>query len=72
MTKTIKKAAEAPLLRIRLVRSPVGYPPVQRATVRGLGLRKIGAEVVRPNSPEIRGMVTSIAHLVNVEASEEA
>jgi large subunit ribosomal protein L30 len=69
--RTVRAPEGAPFVRIRLVRSLIGYPPVQRATARGLGLRKIDSEVVRPNTPEVRGMIDKISHLLKVEASEE-
>jgi large subunit ribosomal protein L30 len=56
-----------PQLRITLVRSLIGYPDNQRLTARGLGLRKISSSVVRPDNPEIRGMINKIIHLVKVE-----
>ncbi len=64
-------AVPANKLRIRLVRSLIGYPQNQRIVARGLGLRKINSEVVRPDSPEIRGMVNKITHVLKVEAIEE-
>ncbi len=69
--KTVRAPEGAPFLKVRLVRSLIGYPPIQHATARGLGLRKIGSEVVRPNTPEVRGMIDKISHLLKVEASEE-
>ncbi len=68
-----KKTAAVPAkkLRIRLVRSLIGYPKTQRLVSRGLGLRKVNSEVVRPDSPEIRGMIRKITHLLKVEAIEE-
>lgn len=57
-------------LRIKLVRSLVGYPQTQRQTAKGLGLRKINSEVLRPNTPAIQGMVRKITHLVQVEVVE--
>ena len=68
-----KKTAVGPAkkLRIRLVRSLIGYPETQRLVARGLGLRKVNSEVVRPDSPEIRGMIRKITHLLKVEAIEE-
>jgi len=70
-----KPAAKTPAgnrrLRIRLVRSLVAYPKNQQAVVRGLGLRKIGSEVVRPETPEVVGMVRKISHLLSVEPVEE-
>jgi large subunit ribosomal protein L30 len=58
-------------LRIRLVRSLIAYPKEQQAVVRGLGLRKIGSEVIRPETPEIAGMVRKVSHLLKVEPVEE-
>jgi len=54
-------------LRIKLVRSLVGRPQKQREVVRGLGLRRINSEVTIKDCPEVRGMVTKVSHLVNVE-----
>ncbi|MGB7295526.1 MAG: 50S ribosomal protein L30 [Candidatus Aminicenantales bacterium] len=57
--------------RITLVRSLIGYPRRQRETAKGLGLRKINSQVVRPDNPEIRGMIDKISHLVKVEVEEK-
>lgn len=54
-------------LRIKLVRSLIGYPQNQREVARGLGLRKLNSTVVRRDNPEIWGMIKKIPHLVNVE-----
>jgi large subunit ribosomal protein L30 len=54
-------------IRIRLVRSIIGCLPKQRATVRSLGLRKIGSSVVQEASPSIMGMLKAVSHLVSVE-----
>jgi large subunit ribosomal protein L30 len=55
------------VLRITLVRSTIGRPADQGRTVASLGLRKLNATVERPDNPSIRGMVTKIRHLVQVE-----
>ena len=55
------------VLRITLVRSTIGRPGDQERTVASLGLRKLNATVERPDNPSIRGMVTKIRHLVQVE-----
>ncbi len=55
------------ILRITLVRSTIGRPADQGRTVASLGLRKLNATVERPDNPSIRGMVTKIRHLVEVE-----
>jgi large subunit ribosomal protein L30 len=54
-------------IKITLKRSPVGRLPKQLAIVRGLGLRHRHQTVVRPNTPEIRGMIKKVIHLVEVE-----
>jgi len=58
------------MLRITQVRSVIGGTDAQRATVRSLGLRRIRHSVVRPDSPDVRGMVRRVAHLVSVEAAD--
>ena len=54
-------------IKIRLVRSTIGALPKQRATVRSLGLRKIGSSTVQEDTPVIKGMVRVVSHLVSVE-----
>jgi large subunit ribosomal protein L30 len=68
-TNKAKTGAAAPgrTVRIRLIRSLIGYPREQREVARGLGLRKLRSEVVRPDTPQIRGMIRKIVHLVDVE-----
>lgn len=60
-----------PELRITLVRSLIGYPLRQRETARGLGLRKLNSQVIRPDRPEVRGMIARVSHLVKVEVVEK-
>ena len=60
-------AKEGKLLRITLVRSPIGYPQRQKRTVRALGLRRMHQTVEHPDNPAIRGMLASIPHLLQVE-----
>ncbi len=57
----------AKILRITLVRSPIGYSIRQKQTVRALGLRKLQQVVERPDNPAVRGMVNKISHLLRVE-----
>jgi large subunit ribosomal protein L30 len=57
-------------LKIRLKRSVIGVLPKQRATVRSLGLRKIGSLAEQEDNPVIRGMVKVVSHLVTVEEIE--
>jgi large subunit ribosomal protein L30 len=55
-------------LRIKWVRSFVGCPRGMRATIRGLGFRRMNQVVERPDTPTIRGMIHKVHHLVEVEA----
>jgi len=54
-------------LRITLVKSPIGYSRRQKGTVRALGLRRLNQSVVQEDNSVIRGMVTKVNHLVEVE-----
>ena len=54
-------------IKITLVRSVAGTLPVQRRTVKVLGLGKINSSVVREDNPVTRGMVRTVQHLVKVE-----
>lgn len=57
-------------LRITQIKSKIGFPEDQRATLRSLGLRKIRQQVIRPDNPAVRGMVHKIRHLITVEELE--
>jgi len=59
-------------IKIRLVRSTIGSLPQHRATVRSLGLKKIGSTVVQEDTPAIKGMVRAVSHLVAVENADSA
>ncbi len=53
-------------VKIQLVRSPIGTKESHRATVRGLGLRKIRSVSELVDTPEVRGMINKISYLVRV------
>ncbi len=57
-------------LKVTQVRSAIGRPPKQRATLKGLGLGRPGKSRVLKDTPEVRGMVRKVAHLVKVEPVE--
>jgi large subunit ribosomal protein L30 len=68
----VKKKTEYTKLRIKLVRSLIGRTETQRATVKGLGLRKINDEVIRENRPEIMGMIHKVGFMLDIkEASHD-
>lgn len=53
-------------LEVTLVRSSIGTDENQRATLRGLGLRKIGKSRRLENTPSVRGMIKNVLHLIEV------
>lgn len=53
-------------VHIKLVRSTIGYPKNQKLTAKALGLTKLQKTVVKPDNHHIRGMIKTIAHLVEV------
>jgi large subunit ribosomal protein L30 len=59
-------------LRVTLVKSPISHNPTNRATVRALGLRRIGDSVVIDDTPALRGMVRAVRFLVSTEEVDEA
>lgn len=58
---------DGPGLQVTQVRSAIGTKPKHRATLRALGLRRIGATNTLPDRPEIRGMIARVPHLVAVD-----
>jgi large subunit ribosomal protein L30 len=54
-------------LKIKLIRSVIGSKKDQKATVEALGLKKISQVVEKNDTPEIRGMINKVRHLVEVE-----
>jgi len=59
--------AEALKVRVRLVRSMIGRPEKQRLVLRGMGLTKLQQSVQLPDTPQVRGMIDRVKHLVRVE-----
>ena len=54
-------------IKIKLVRSPIGFKDNQEKVARGLGLRKLHSTVELKDTPETRGMIHKIRHLVEVK-----
>jgi large subunit ribosomal protein L30 len=70
MTKQGTSESQTPArLRIRWVRSAVGYPERVRATIRGLGLHRLHETVERADTEAIRGMIDKVRHLVEVTSA---
>ena len=57
-------------LKVTQVRSGIGRPADQRATLRGLGLTRRGRSRVLKDTPQVRGMIRKVQHLVKVEPAE--
>ncbi len=53
-------------IKVKLTRSPIGHPEKQRKVLAGLGLTKMNSVVVRQDTPQIRGMVNKVSHLVKI------
>jgi large subunit ribosomal protein L30 len=70
MAKTTDKEAggkrSGKTVRVKLLRSTIGFNRTQAATVVGLGLRRLNHSVELPDTPETRGMLHKVRHLVAV------
>ncbi len=55
-------------IKVTLVKSPIGYREAARATVRGLGLRRMHQTVELKDTPEVRGMIRAVQFLVRAES----
>ena len=62
-----KKAAANTMLRITLVKSPIGFPEPQKRTVRALGLNRMHQTVEHEDTPALRGMLNTVIHLLQIE-----
>ena len=58
-------------ITVRQKRSQIGSMPKTRATMRALGLRKIGDTNELPDRPEIRGMIARVPHLIEIVVSDK-
>ena len=62
-----KKVTSGKTLRVTLVRSAIGYPKGQKATVRALGFHRLHQTVEHKDTPALRGMLNKIIHLLKIE-----
>ena len=53
-------------VKIKQIKSKIGYPVDQKATLKALGLHKISQVVEKEDTPVIRGMIRKVRHLVEV------
>jgi len=61
-------AKKKKMIKITLVRSPIGNTERHKATIRALGLRKVGSDVEKEDTLAIRGMLSKVNHLVEIES----
>ena len=59
--------AEQKMLKITLVKSPIGAVPKHRATVTAMGLRQLNKSIILPDNAATRGQIQQISHLIKVE-----
>ncbi len=71
MTKTEKKTETRKTIVVEQIGSPIRRPAVQRKTLIGLGLNKMHKRRTLVDSPQVRGMVAKIAHLVRIVEDEK-
>ena len=67
MAKKSAKGSGAKRLKVTLVKSTIGFNRTQAETVTGLGLRRLNHTVELADTPETRGMVHKVRHLVTVQ-----
>jgi large subunit ribosomal protein L30 len=65
--KTPKKPKTQKTLKVTLVKSPIGFHKSQAAVVQGMGLRRLRHTVELVDTPESRGMIEKVRHLVRVD-----
>jgi len=58
-------------LKIRQVHSAIGRKAIQGRTIRALGFRRLYETITHDDTPQIRGMIAQVAHLVRVEEVNE-
>jgi large subunit ribosomal protein L30 len=59
------------MLKITLVKSQIGVPRKLRAVLTGLGLRRTNSSVIRQDSPQVRGMIFKVKHLIEVTETDD-
>ncbi|MGA3279400.1 MAG: 50S ribosomal protein L30 [Smithella sp.] len=59
------------MLKIKKVKSEIGRPEKHRKVLRGMGLNKLNSTVTLADTPQVRGMINKVIHLVSVEESKE-
>jgi len=61
----------AKMLKIKKIKSEIGRPEKQRKILKGMGLSKLNSTVTLVDTPQVRGMINKVIHLVSFEESGE-
>ena len=67
MAKAKSSKSKEKLVRVTLVKSPIGYSKRQKGTIRALGLHRMNHMVEHIDTPVLRGMLAKVSHLVLVD-----
>jgi large subunit ribosomal protein L30 len=68
---SLNKDGQARRLSVRWVKSAAGYNVRQKRTIKALGLSRLGQVVTHEDSPQVRGMIDAVRHLVEVTEQAE-
>ena len=58
------------MLKVKMIKSDIGRPEKQRKILRGMGLKKLNSCVTLVDTPQIRGMINKVIHLVSIEETK--
>ena len=61
------KKAEGKMIKLTLVRSPIGFPEPQKRTVRALGFHRLHETIEREDTLVLRGMLAKVIHMIRIE-----
>ncbi len=67
MPKVKKEKQQVKIVRVTLVKSPIGYNLRQKRTIKALGLHRLHQTVEHVDVPTLRGMLAKVSHLVKVD-----
>ncbi|HEY4543586.1 MAG TPA: 50S ribosomal protein L30 [Tissierellaceae bacterium] len=54
------------MIKIKLIKSPIGKPEAHKKTVKALGFKKVGSVIEKQDTPQIRGMIEQVKHMVEI------
>ena len=67
----MKRQSAGGALRVKQVRSGIGFDKTQKGTLKALGLGRFGRERQHPDNPQVGGMISKVSHLVVVLEADE-